>query len=301
MRMLVYLLLILPALLLGQNQGDTHRKSGDLDKAIVAYKTQFYKIPNDYKNTYNLACTFALLYQKDSAFHYLKYALKNDNSLWALADNDLLPLTDDQRWNVIEAQQMTKYQQHHTPITKPKYALQLLALIMKDQALDYQMDMAKDFYRKHGKIPHWYYPLAAMKQQISKENFSKMQSLIVQNGWPTYNAVGKIAADGPLLIINHHKDDAVRVQYLAQIKQACLNKQGSCIEFAKIQDRILVNAGKPQLYGMQFRYNANRKLVPFPIQDPEYVDQRRAAIGLESLQKYLKRKINYNWIVAQKK
>ena len=39
---------------------------------------------------------------------------------------------------------------------------------------------------------------------------------------------------------------------------------------------------------------------PFPIKDPEYVDQRRKAIGLEPLSIYLKRKINYSWTIPQK-
>ena len=61
-----------------------------------------------------------------------------------------------------------------------------------------------------------------------------------------------------------------------------------------------MNKDQPQIYGMQFRYNAQRKLEPFPIQDAEYVDQRRAAIGLEPLAKYLKRKIGYDWTTKQK-
>ena len=111
--------------------------------------------------------------------------------------------------------------------------------------------------------------------------------------------VGDLAADAPLLVINHHEDDSVRKKYLPQIKQSCLEKEGSCMEYAKIQDRILVSDNKPQIYGMQFRYNAERNLEPFPIKDPEYVDQRRRNIGLESLRDYLKRKINYNWTVIQ--
>jgi len=79
-----------------------------------------------------------------------------------------------------------------------------------------------------------------------------------------------------------------------------LANEGSCIEFAKIQDRILVNSDQLQIYGMQFRYNSKRALEPFPIVDPEYVDQRRAEIGLEPLKDYLKKKIDYDWEVVQK-
>lgn len=47
------------------------------------------------------------------------------------------------------------------------------------------------------------------------------------------------------------------------------------MEFAKIKDRILVNANKEQLYGMQFTYDDQKNLIPFPIQNPQLVDQGR--------------------------
>ncbi|WP_299108359.1 DUF6624 domain-containing protein [uncultured Tenacibaculum sp.] len=302
MRKLVLCFLLFSVNLFGQkeNKGDAFRREGDLEKAIVAYKEVFKKDASNYRNTYNLACAYAIMYQKDSAFHYLNRALKNDNSLWALADNDLLSLTDDERWPTIEEQQLEKYQKEKGKLQQPVYAKQLLRIIMKDQALDYQLDMAKRFYMKKGKAPHWYYPLAKMKEEIGGGNFTEMEKLIKEKGWPTYDMVGKLAADGPLLVINHHKDDAIRVKYISKIKEACLKKQGSCMEYAKIQDRILVNSNKPQLFGMQFRYNAMRKLEPFPIKDPAYVDRRRKEIGLEPLKEYLKRKINYTWKVEQK-
>jgi len=284
-----------------QNEGDIHRKKGNLEDAIKAYKKDFKKNPANDRNTYNLACAFALTYiQKDSAFHYLDVALKNDHSLWALADNDLISLTSDTRWKDIEKQQLEKFQKKNDTLKQPEYAIKLLRLIMKDQALDYQMDLAKTYFMKNGKAPHWYYPIAEMKQNIASENFKRMDSLITQYGWPTYSTVGKLSADAPLLVINHHESDEVRKSYLDKIKNACLTKEGSCMEYAKIQDRILVNNNQLQIYGMQFRYNNKRILEPFPIKDPEFVDERRFKIGLESLKVYLKRKINYEWNVPQK-
>jgi hypothetical protein len=40
--------------------------------------------------------------------------------------------------------------------------------------------------------------------------------------------------------------------------------------------------------------------VPCPIQDPEYVDHRRAQIGLEPLSIYLKERFDIDWHVPQK-
>ncbi|RSC92106.1 DUF6624 domain-containing protein [Tenacibaculum singaporense] len=302
MKKIVVFFIMLSYSLFGQqeNKGDRLRSEGRLDEAIKAYKEIYQKNPNNQDNTYNLACAYAIQYKKDSAFHYLNVALNKDNSLWALADNDLYALTSDKRWNMIERQQLEKYQKQNGNVQKPKYVLKLLRLIMKDQALDYQLDMAKQYFMRNGKAPHWYYPIAQMKKEIGNGNFNKMEKLILENGWPTYSSVGKLAADSPLLIINHHQDEAVRIKYLPLIKKACINKEGSCLEYAKIQDRILVNTGKKQLFGMQFRYNDKRKLEPFPIENPEYVDKRRKEIGLEPLKEYLKRKINYAWSVEQK-
>ncbi len=304
MKKYIYIISILfVSFIYGQkSEGDLLRKEGAIDDAIRAYKKDFISNSSNSKNTYNLACAFALTYiQKDSAFHYLEIALKNDYSLWALADNDLLSLTNDFRWKGVESQQLKRYQEKSGQLKQPDYAIQLLRLIMKDQALDYQMDLAKTYFMKNGKAPHWYYPIAQMKQDIASDNFKKMDSLIGQYGWPTYSMVGKLSADAPLLIINHHESDEVRKKYLNKIKNACMTKEGSCIEYAKIQDRILVNSNQLQIYGMQFRYNDKRVLEPFPTENPEFVDQRRLKIGLEPLKDYLKRKINYDWNVDQKK
>ena len=280
-----------------KSKGAQLRQEGKLEAAIEAYKQDYQIDPKNWKNTYDLACAYALTFQVDSAYHYLEIALRDDNSLWALADSDLFSLIDDPRWSEIENNQLERFQVANNSLKEPEYAIKLLRIILKDQALDYYIHQARSYFMKQGNAPQWYYPVGAYKQQIAKENYDTMQRLLEEYGWPKYSMVGKIAADAPLLVINHHESDSVRKKYLAQIKQSCLDKEGSCMEYAKIQDRILVNEDKLQIYGMQFRYNEKRDLEPFPIIDPEYVDQRRSEIGLEPLKDYLKRKIDFDWTV----
>jgi len=281
------------------SKGSQLRQEGKLESAIEAYKNDYSVNTKDWKNTYDLACAYALTFKVDSAFQYLSIALKGDNSLWALADSDLFALTEDARWLEIEEDQLAIFQQENK-LKQPEYAKKLLRLIIKDQSLDYYIDQAKSHYMKQGYAPQWYYPLGAYKQGIIKNNQQELEGLIAIYGWPKYSMVGKLAADAPLLVINHHPSDSVRKKYLPQIKKACLEKEGSCMEYAKIQDRILVNENKLQIYGMQFQYNAERKLEPFSIKDPQYVDQRRTEIGLEPLKEYLKRKIDFSFAVVQK-
>ena len=92
-----------------QNNGDALRRKGDLEGAIKTYKKELKISKDTYKNNYNIACIYAIMYQKDSAFKYLNLALNNNNSLWSLADNDLFSLTDDARWLTIEKAQLEKH------------------------------------------------------------------------------------------------------------------------------------------------------------------------------------------------
>jgi hypothetical protein len=49
-------------------------------------------------------------------------------------------------------------------------------------------------------------------------------------------------------------------------------------------DRIRVLEGKAEIYGTQFDWDAEGNMVPFPIEDLGRVEERRAAVGLPSLE-----------------
>jgi hypothetical protein len=149
---------------------------------------------------------FFLTFQKDSAYHYLNIALRDDTSLWALADSDLYALIDDPRWLDIEEKQLERFQKNNKKLEQPEYALKLLNIIRKDQA--------KGDFMKNGIIPHWYYLLDSYKQVIIKDQYNTLLRLIEQYVWPKYATVGKLTADAPLVVINHHESEAVRKKYL---------------------------------------------------------------------------------------
>jgi len=57
-----------------------------------------------------------------------------------------------------------------------------------------------------------------------------------------------------------------------------------------LRDSILTREGKKQAFGTQLHSGPDTggKLVLYPIEDEEHVDQRRASIGLSPLADYLK-------------
>ena len=82
-------LFIFSSILNSQKKGNELRDIGELEKAIKAYKKEIKIAGSNYERNYNLACIYAIMYKKDSAFHYLNIALKNHKTLWPLSDNDL--------------------------------------------------------------------------------------------------------------------------------------------------------------------------------------------------------------------
>lgn len=284
---------------IAQSKGDSLRREGTLEAAYMAYGAEFYQDPSNADVAYKLASTLALTNQVDTSFFFLNMALQQNSSLRPLSDSDFLNLSTDPRWVTVEQGQLRKYEAANGKLKKPEYALKLIRMIMKDQALDYHKDLGTRDFAKNGYAPHWFFMINKTKNELNAQNLEEMNSLLAQYGWPKYSDVGDLAADALLLVINHHEREEFRMQYLDQVKEACLAGEGSCMEYAKIHDRILVNTDRPQTYGMQFKFNRG-VLEPFPIENPETVDRRRKSIGLEPLAVYLKRKINYDWKVVQK-
>lgn len=285
---------------MAQSKGDSLRRAGALEAAYMAYGAEFYQDPSNADVAYKLASTLSLTNLVDTSFFFLNIALQQNSSLRPLSDSDFLNLSTDPRWANVEQGQLRKYEAANGKLKKPEYALKLIRMIIKDQALDYHMDLGKRDFAKNGYAPHWFFTINKTKAKFNAENFREMNQLLEEYGWPKYSDVDDLAADAPLLIINHHESEEIRMKYLDQIREACLANEGSCMEYAKIHDRILVNTNRPQTYGMQFKFNRSGALEPFPIENPQTVDRRRKEIGLEPLAVYLKRKINYDWKVVQK-
>ena len=116
-------------------------------------------------------------------------------------------------------------------------------------------------------------------------------------GWPTASAVTEYAAAGAALIINHSTHE-VRARYFPMLEAAFEKGEAQPLRYAKMCDRLLVEEGKEQRYGTQWHFEGSQK-VPWPIEDPELVDRRRAEIGLGPLRTYLKERFDIDWEVDQ--
>ena len=72
------------------------------------------------------------------------------------------------------------------------------------------------------------------------------------------------------------------------MREAVKNKQAIAGNLALLEDRVALREGRKQIYGSQLITDSTNKTKLQPIEDPDHVDERRAAVGLGPLAEYLK-------------
>lgn len=137
------------------------------------------------------------------------------------------------------------------------------------------------------------------QQEIYKKNHivneRKVTSILDSYGWPGKEMIG---AHGNLTICNviQHSDNAIRLKYLPMMRQAVKDKKLEPYLLGRAEDRIATERGDLQVYGTQIKYYPKTKtLNVWPVVDPANVDQRRAAIGLDSIAEVLKNRFDIEW------
>lgn len=120
-------------------------------------------------------------------------------------------------------------------------------------------------------------------RRVVARNADRLSEIMDGYGWPTAALVGVEGARRAWLIAQH-ADRRIDVQRraLALLERALAAGEAGPREVAMLRDRLLVNEGRRQIYGTQIAGVRDGAPVPWPCQDPERMDERRAEVGLES-------------------
>ncbi|MCI0434172.1 MAG: hypothetical protein L0271_11135 [Gemmatimonadetes bacterium] len=116
---------------------------------------------------------------------------------------------------------------------------------------------------------------------------SRLRLQVRSRGWPAISRVGEPAARAAFLIVQHSPVVAFQREVLPHLVAAAGAGEASRSDAAMLEDRVLTEDGKPQRYGTQFRI-LDGVLVPYPIAEPETLEQRRAEVGLMPMADYVK-------------
>jgi len=115
----------------------------------------------------------------------------------------------------------------------------------------------------------------------------RLREIIDQHGWPGHRLVGEDGAEHAWLLAQHaDRQLDFQRQALRLLTDAVQREDATPRQLAYLTDRVRVNEGREQVYGTQMRATADRQVGPWPIEDADQVDERRASVGLEPLADY---------------
>ncbi|HMS67198.1 MAG TPA: hypothetical protein PKD18_03640 [Saprospiraceae bacterium] len=122
---------------------------------------------------------------------------------------------------------------------------------------------------------------AKINPQIDHENLEIVVSFIEQCGIPTLKEVNEEQMMG-LWAVLQHAHPRYQSKYIPLLEKSAEKGDLKWSAIALMKDRSLMSEGKPQIYGSQI---SNGEL--YNLFEPEYVDQRRAELGMEPIGIYL--------------
>ncbi len=266
----------------------------DLDRILQAYDSGDYRACSDGLMSYDASPTpmpsnAALLAAEclsrqnrfDEAFAYLRRHIpRGDIAMGDLREKDrpgLDALRKQPQWAAFlaDAQRLDGERMEHMD-------LPLRAEILRRYAVDQQAQHAwiDSNYAK---------PQSDALAAVNRDNLAWLNSTLVRaKQWPGRAKVGNDGANALWLLVQHaDKDPALQRRALDLMAQAATGEV-SPPDLALLTDRVLVNEGKPQRYGTQFKADDKgvMRMRPADAGSEAELDSRRASVGLPPLAEY---------------
>lgn len=251
--------------------------------------TQAFQIPNikiKTQDRYNAACSWSLAGFIDSAYIqlYLATATGYDDYYHILSDPDLESLHPDRRWKpLLDSIQKNKAKNAIGPYAHLRRLLE--SVFYTDQK--YRM-MIEGYEKKYG---HNSKEMRALWDSTLKQdaaNLKIIKQVLDMYGWLGEDAIGS-QANSTLFLVIQHSDQETQEKYLPLMREAVKKGNARPADLALLEDRVALKQGKKQIYGSQLSQDPETgKYKVSPIEDEANVNKRRAEVGLEPLEEYVK-------------
>jgi tetratricopeptide (TPR) repeat protein len=128
--------------------------------------------------------------------------------------------------------------------------------------------------------------LRAQQAALDSVNRTKLDSIVVEHGWPSIRDLGSGASGNAWVVVQHAPLEYIEL-YLPTMQQAADNGDMSMEHLSMTLDRIRYRNDEPQIYGTHTWLNpetGEREVMP--MEDPTNVNKRRRELGLMTLEKY---------------
>ena len=128
---------------------------------------------------------------------------------------------------------------------------------------------------------------ALKMEETDSANQASVSNILDTYGWPTGLSD---AANKAIFLVIDHSDLKTMNKYIELFRDAVEKGYIQMDDLVTMEDRMLMNAGKPQKYGTQaYSLVEDGKTVTYiwPVEDPDKLDALRKSVGLIPIEEYL--------------
>ncbi|WP_298509278.1 DUF6624 domain-containing protein [uncultured Kordia sp.] len=171
------------------------------------------------------------------------------------------------------------------PIDYKLLKAQLETIRIEDQTLRQLLPEAEAKFGRNSDELAYIWKLIHEQDSINEK---KVLHIIDTYGWLSKNKVGEMANQTLWLVVQHAEIDT-QEKYLPYLVTSVNNNESDGWYLAFLKDRILMRNGKKQHYGTQVKKDKKSGFTYiYPIANAHKVNERRRAIGLNSIEEYAK-------------
>ena len=168
---------------------------------------------------------------------------------------------------------------------------ELLAIYEDQQQADKQR---ADVMEKFGAASPEFQALQQAINERKAASLAKVKELIDGHGWISCAEVGRQASQTIMRALGS-ADLATKKHYLTMLRFVVANTEAEGRPLAELEDSVAVQEGRRQIYGtMLSRDDKTAQFYVVALEDPDHVDARRAAVGLEPMADFL-RPLGLTW------
>jgi hypothetical protein len=125
---------------------------------------------------------------------------------------------------------------------------------------------------------------------LHRKHADRLREILGAHGWPGRSLVGEDGCSAAWLILQHAiLDPPLMKSTQPMLERAVDRGEAPAALLAYLTDRIQTLQGLPQVYGTQHDWDDFGNMSPLPIEDAHSVNQRRAALGMETLEAHTAR------------
>lgn len=143
---------------------------------------------------------------------------------------------------------------------------------------------ASDEDRARLEVEAW--PIA---EGVDQANTARMRDLLASHeGWFPRSQFGGVASDAAYSVVQHSGDLELMRNVLVRMEPLIGTDDLHGSQYARLYDRVATFDGRLQRYGTQgTTCSEGRYVIPADLEDPEHVDERRSALGLNPIAEYV--------------